>query len=77
MMAVSDEELRDLPSRALLVYRVLSECQPAHLSELESETLLRRSTLQNALNDLDTLGLLKKRQDPAQPRKKLYSLRDE
>lgn len=61
------EELHEYAPSVELVYRVLCQEGESTIDALDEETSAARSTIVSALNQLESEGLVERREDPQMP----------
>jgi DNA-binding MarR family transcriptional regulator len=74
MSDVADQQLRDLPPSAKLVFVVLEHEGQLTQQQIVEETLLSSRTVRYALTELDAIGAIETAISFADARQKLYSL---
>ena len=77
MTELDEEELRDLPPSAKLVYKVLEYNGPLTQKKIVEESMLSARTVRYALERLDDIGLITEDVYFADARQNLYEIDEE
>ena len=71
-----DDDLEDLSPARTTTYKTLADVQPATYREVAAAATLKPETARDALHHLRERDLVKRRRDPADLRRRLWSRTD-